>query len=59
MLAAGVAMKTVQETPGHSQIGITIDTYTSVYPHVARDAAEKAAAIVPRSVRPLGTRAVT
>ncbi len=46
MLAAGVPMKVVQETLGHSTIGLTADTYTSVYPEVA---AEAAAAIVPRA----------
>ena len=51
MLAAGVSMKTVQETLGHSQLAITSDTYTSVYPHVAHDAAEKAAAMVPLACR--------
>ena len=45
MPAAGAPMKVVQETLGHSSIGLTADTYTSVYPQVAADAA---AAIVPR-----------
>jgi site-specific recombinase XerD len=45
MFAAGMPMKVVQETLGHSSIGLTADTYTSVYPQVAADAA---AAIVPR-----------
>jgi integrase len=35
MLAAGVDLKVVQETLGHSSITLTSDTYTSVYPAVA------------------------
>lgn len=38
----------------HSSITITADTYTSVLPELARGAAEKTAAIVPRRVRPTG-----
>jgi hypothetical protein len=45
-------MKTVSEMLGHSTIVITADTYTSVLPEVARQAAESAAAIVPRNRRP-------
>lgn len=48
MLAAGVDMKVVQETLGHSMMSLTADTYTSVYPVVAAEAAEAAAALVPR-----------
>jgi hypothetical protein len=48
MLAAGVDMKVVQETLGHSMLSLTADTYTSVYPTVAAKAAEAAAALVPR-----------
>ena len=50
MLAAGVPMKVVQETLGHSSSAITADTYTSVYPTVAAEAAEAAAALVPRTM---------
>jgi hypothetical protein len=49
MLAAGVAPKVVQETLGHSSITLTLDTYTSVYDEVAAEAAEAAAALVPRA----------
>ena len=45
-------MKTVQHMLRHSSITITADTYTSVLPELARGAAEKTAAIVPRRVRP-------
>lgn len=51
MLAAGVDMKVVQETLGHSSIVLTSNTYTSVYPEVAQAAAEAAAALVPRAQR--------
>ncbi|MGH3548070.1 MAG: tyrosine-type recombinase/integrase [Pseudonocardiaceae bacterium] len=51
MLAAGVGLKVVQETLGHSSITVTSDTYTSVYPAVAAAAAEAAASLVPRSSR--------
>ena len=46
MLAAGVPMKVGQETLGHSCSTITADTYSSVYPTVAGEAAEAAAALV-------------
>jgi site-specific recombinase XerD len=51
MLAAGVPAKVVQETLGHSTITLTLDTYTSVYSEVAAEAAEAAAALVPRMSR--------
>ena len=38
----------VSEMLGHSSIGITADTCTSVLPEVARAAAEAAARLVPR-----------
>ncbi|WP_422070592.1 tyrosine-type recombinase/integrase [Streptomyces orinoci] len=50
-LAAGTEMKVVQEMLGHSSITITSDTYTSVLPQVAKDAAEAAARLVPRARR--------
>jgi integrase len=50
MLTAGVPMKVVSGTLGHSMISITADTYSSVYSEVA---AEAAAALIPR--RPVGT----
>jgi integrase len=52
MLAAGVDQKVVQEILGHSMLSLTADTYTSVYPEVAADAAEAAAVVVPRGSRP-------
>ena len=54
-LASGADMKIVSQLLRHSSITITADTYTSVLPQVARDAAEKAAALVPRArARTLG-----
>jgi integrase len=49
LTAAGVDLKVVQETLGHSSITLTSDTYTSVYPAVAAAAADAAAALVPRT----------
>lgn len=46
-LAGGVDMKVVSEMLGHSSIKITSDTYTSVLPEIAKDAAEAAARLVP------------
>jgi len=48
-LEAGVDIKVVQEELGHSSSVLTRDTYTSVSPRLARDAAERTAAMVPRS----------
>ncbi|WP_182907603.1 site-specific integrase [Microbispora sp. H13382] len=54
MLAAGVELKVVQETLGHVSSTFTRDTYTSVYPEVARAAAESTAALLaaPSSTAP-------
>jgi integrase len=54
MLAAGVEVKVVQETLGHVSSTFTRDTYTSVYPEVARAAAESTAALLasPSSTMP-------
>ncbi|MGP3960022.1 site-specific integrase [Nonomuraea sp. 3N208] len=46
MLAAGVDLRVVQETLGHVSSTFTRDTYTSVYPEVARAAAESTAALI-------------
>lgn len=51
MLAAGVPMKIVSETLGHSTVKITSDTYTSVFPDLSISAAESTARAVPRSRR--------
>jgi hypothetical protein len=48
-LAGGADMKVVSHMLRHSSITITADTYTSVLPETARQAAEAAVAIVPRA----------
>ncbi|MGW3322524.1 tyrosine-type recombinase/integrase [Streptomyces virginiae] len=48
MLAAGVDVKIVSETLGHSDSRITRDIYQSVMPRAAAEAAEATAAMVPR-----------
>ncbi|WP_018809196.1 tyrosine-type recombinase/integrase [Salinispora arenicola] len=57
-LAAGTEMKAVQDMLGHSSISLTSDTYTSVLPELARDAAEAAVRLVTRqgSKRSAGSR---
>jgi integrase len=44
-------LKAVQSLLGHSQISITADTYTSLFEDTEREAAEAAAALVPRAGR--------
>src|ERR1039457_3400422 len=46
LLAAGHDMKVVQDTLGLSSITIAADTYTSVLPQLARQAAEDVAALI-------------
>lgn len=41
LLAAGVHPKVVQERLGHSQISLTLDTYSHVIPSLQKEAAEK------------------
>jgi integrase len=41
LLSAGVHPKVVQERLGHSQISVTLDTYSHVLPTMQRDAANK------------------
>jgi integrase len=48
-LAAGVPMKVVSDLLGHSTVIITADTYTSVLPEVAQEAANALAKIIPRA----------
>jgi hypothetical protein len=50
-LEAGVDIKIVQELLGHSTSVLTRDTYTSVSPRLAREAAERTAAMIPRTTR--------
>ena len=51
LLASGANMKEVQETLGHSNMSLTANTYTSIYPELSVAAAEAAVAIVPRARR--------
>ncbi len=41
LLAQGVSPRTIMETLGHSQISLTMDTYTHVLPSLQREAAER------------------
>jgi integrase len=41
MLQQGVHPKVVQERLGHSQISLTLDTYSHVLPSMQEDAAQK------------------
>ena len=49
LLSQGVSPRVVMETLGHSQISLTMNTYTHVLPDLQREAAEKMGAA-------LGTR---
>lgn len=51
MLAAGVDMEYISETLGHARHSFTADTYTSVLPDVAQEAANATIAIIPRRGR--------
>lgn len=54
MLAAGVEMAVVSKRLGHSGIRITSDTYTHLLEGVGRQAAEAAAALIPRGTPSAG-----
>lgn len=41
LLAQGVAPRVVMETLGHSQISLTLNTYSHVIPALGRDAADR------------------
>lgn len=47
MLAAGIDVKIVSDTLGHSDTRITRDIYQSVLPHVGKSAAEATVKLVP------------
>jgi integrase len=52
MLQQGIHPKVVQERLGHSQISMTLDTYSHVLPHMQEEAAEKIdELIIPVAVR--------
>jgi integrase len=50
-LAAGVDIAVVSKQLGHSTIALTVDTYSHLLDGVARQAAERAMALVPRAPR--------
>ncbi len=52
MLASGVDLKTVSTMLGHSQIGLTADTYANVLPSLQRDAAGRMDAILAAPTTP-------
>jgi integrase len=56
LLAAGVHPKVVQERLGHSQIGITLDTYSHVVPTMQLEAADKLDAMMRASRKPVRSR---
>lgn len=49
MLAAGVPLLIVSKRLGHSTVAITGDTYSHIIGDAARDAAQRASALVPRN----------
>jgi integrase len=57
-LSAGVDLKVIQATLGHSTLALTANTYTSVLPQLAQGAAEAVAAIIPRGSQRLDRRTV-
>jgi integrase len=56
LLAAGVHPKVVQERLGHSQIGITLDTYSHVVPTMQLEAASKLDTLMRSSAKPAKSR---
>lgn len=56
MLAAGVDMNIISKRLGHARSSFTADTYAHMLDGVGRDAAEKAAALIPRRTSPTEVR---
>jgi integrase len=46
LLAAGASPQTVMKTLGHSQIGLTMNTYAHVLPEIEREAIGAAAKVI-------------
>ena len=57
MLASGVDLKTVSTMLGHSQIGLTADTYASVLPGLQREAAARMDSILATPAPPADSSA--
>ncbi len=51
LLGANVHPKVVSERLGHATVGITLDTYSHVLPHLQEEAARKIDALLARSGR--------
>lgn len=49
LLAQGVNPRVVMETLGHSQVSLTLNTYSHVLPALQRDAAERINAVLAES----------
>jgi len=49
LLAQGVNPRVVMETLGHSQVSLTLNTYSHVLPALQEDAASKMNAVLSRS----------
>ena len=52
LLSKGVHPKIVQERLGHSQISVTLDTYSHVLPSLQKDAVQKITDLLPGSDAP-------
>jgi integrase len=57
LLSQGVHPKVVQERLGHSQISVTMDTYSHVMPGMGREAAGKLNAVMSATPKPAATAA--
>lgn len=57
LLSAGVHPKVVQERLGHSQISITLDSYSHVMPGLQREAANKLNLVLSANGHQLATKA--
>jgi integrase len=51
MLSIGIQPKVVAETLGHSRVGVTLDTYSHVLPHLQEEAAAKMNLLLGKSTR--------
>ena len=58
LLTQGVSPRVVMETLGHSQISLTLDTYSHVLPALQREAADEMDKALSRLLKNPGYRAV-